>query len=538
MLAASARSADGPVATATQTLIGLNDVAAGGFEPPDVQVAAGAGYVVEMVNLAARTWRTGAGPAQAVQTEPLAMLFGSAADDLTDPRIAYDAGSGRWFATISDLTTKSVRLAVSSGADPTGPWTVSSYAAPGCADQPRLGFTDGTIVLAADIFRDCTEEALQPIGSELWVANKQELLDGATTPDFTKIALGGDLSSVAPVQSLSSTSTEYAVSVDAPSSRVVHLFAIDGIPPAGVSVREIATPSINRVFRPPFAVQPPNAAGRPEQAIATNDDRVLDAVWENGRLWFTDNTACTPLGETLLRACSRLVELSTATGTVVSDNNLSQPGADVYFATVRPDGAGDLVIVFGESNIAIRPEVVALARTPDGTFTNSVVIAQSAGTFLGDRYGDYFGAARDPADPDVVWVAGEAGTDVAGGRGWSTTVAAVAVTAAGGTPPMVLTEPPPSFHALHVSARAGSSVKLNYRAVEDGGSVRTVATVTSKRAIVFAKTTAPMAYHAGQLYFVTWHPAKKLRGTLSFCVHAVSSTGVTAARSCSTVTLR
>ena len=95
VFAGSVAAAGGPVATATQTLAGLDDVAAGGFEPPDVQVAAGPGFVVEMVNLAERTWRTDSATAQTLQTEQLSAFFESGGDRLTDPRIAYDALSAK-----------------------------------------------------------------------------------------------------------------------------------------------------------------------------------------------------------------------------------------------------------------------------------------------------------------------------------------------------------------------------------------------------------------------------------------------------------
>lgn len=524
--------------TATQTLTGLDDVASGGFEPPDVQVAAGPGFVVELVNLAERTWRTGGGAAQELQTERLAVLFGSGGDRLTDPRIAYDASSGRWFASISDLDTRSIRLAVSTGADPTASWTISSFPSTGCADQPRLGLADGIVVLGADIFQDCSDGGAASIGSELWVVNKQELLGGSTKPDFTTHGPDPAVKSFAPVQSLSATSTDYVVSVDEPSSRVVHLFAVDGIPPAAVTVKEIATPSITRVSRPPFASQPPTRSGRAQPPIDTNDDRVLDSVWENGRLWFTGNTACFPAGDPLIRSCAQIVELSTATGTVTMDHILSEAGAHVFYPTVRPDGSGNLVIVFGESGVSVKPEVAVVGRTPDGTFTEPVVIAQSAGAYLGDRYGDYFGAARDPENPGLVWVAGEAGTDVPGVHGWATTVASVAVTAAGATPPAVLGVVPPAVRAVHVAARAGTSVRLVYRSLGDGSGVRTVVTVRSKKGVVFDATTPTLSVHAGHLYFVSWRPAKKLRGTLSYCVHSISSTGAPSQQSCSTVTLR
>ena len=532
-----AAATGGPFATVTQTLIGLDDFASGGFEPPDVQVAAGPGFVVEMANLAERTWRTGSGPAQTLQTQPLAVFFGTGTDRLTDPRIAYDALSGRWFASISDLDTNSVLLAVSTSSDPTAGWTVSSYPAPGCADQPRLGIADGIVVLGADVFANCSEGGGPATGTELWVVNKQELLAGSTKPDVVTEGPEPGFMSFAPVQSLSPTSTEYVVSVNEPSSRVVHLFAVDGIPPAPVSFVEIATPSIMRLSRPPFAAQPPTTSGRAQPGIDTNDDRVLQSVWENGRLWFTANTACQPAGDSLLRACARVTELATATGTVTTDTNLSQAGAHLFYPAVQPDGAGNLVVVYGESGVSVRSEVVAVGRTADGTFTDPVVIAQSPGAYLGDRFGDYFGAARDPGVPGLVWVAGEVGTEVAGERGWTTTVASIAVTATGAPPPPVLVEPPPAVRAVHAAGHAGKSLRLVYRALDDGANVRAVVVVRRHEAVVFNKTTRKSALHAGELYSVPWRPGKKLHGTLTYCVHSVSSSGALSPESCSTVTL-
>src|SRR4029077_1391140 len=143
--------------------------------------------------------------------------------------------------------------------------------------------------------------------------------------------------------------------------------------------------------------------------------------------------------------------------------------------------------------------------------TDPVVIAQSPGAYIGDRYGDYFGAARDPSDPTVVWVAGETGTAIVGTRGWATVVASVSVTAAGALPPPVLGVLAPSIRAVHVVARGGGTVRLVYRAVHDGIGVRTVVVVRSKKGVVFTTTTPTTTFSTGRLYMVTWHPPKKLR---------------------------
>jgi hypothetical protein len=232
------------------------------------------------------------------------------------------------------------------------------------------------------------------------------------------------------------------------------------------------------------------------------------------------------------------VELSTATRTVTTDSDLSQRGAHLFYPALRPDAAGDLVVVYGESGVSVQPEVVAVARMADGTFTNPVVVAQSASAYLGDRYGDYFGAARDPLNPGLVWVAGETGSDVAGERGWTTTVASVAITAPGAPLPMVIDAVPPAMRAVHTTGRAGKSVRLVFRSLGDGVGVRSVVTVRFKGAVVFKSTTAKGSLYAGQLYSVLWRPGKKLRGTLPYCVYSVSPSGAPSTQSCSTVTLR
>lgn len=489
-----------------------------------------------MVNLAESVWRTGTGTPQLVQTRDLAVLFGSGSDRLTDPRVLYDAKSGRWFASISDVDGKDVLLAVSTGADPTGTWTVSTFDASACADQPRLGIADDIVVLAADLFDDCDARGARVLGNEIWTVNKAQLLAGSTAPAFSAFGPTPEYTSVAPVQSLSSTSTEYAVSVDDRVSRVVHLLAIEGVPPLPVTVREIATPAISLLARPPAAAQPQTGGLRPP--IETNDNRILDAAWEDGKLWLSANARCVPAGDAIIRTCGRVVELATATRTVTWDTDIGVVGANVFFPAVRPDGDGNLVIVAGESGLKVLPEVIALGRTPDGALTEPVVVAQSAGTYRGDRYGDYFGAARDPLDPRTVWVGGEAGTDVPSGSGWATTVASVVVTAAGGMPPTVAGTAPPGVRALAVAARAGGPVRLAYRALDDGNAVRTLVVVQdAKKAVVYRASTARKTLHFDQRYVMVW-PAKKVRGTFTFCVNTVSTTGMQSPPSCARVTIR
>ncbi len=531
-------AAGGPTTTVEFTLAGLNDASSGGFEPPDVQVAAGPGFVVEMANLAERIWRT-AGTPQLVVTTPLADFFQVGTDVLTYPRVMYDASSGHWLASIADERTHSVLLAVSRSSDPTGQWTVRAYAAPGCADQPRLGVSDAVVVLAADVFNDCDQGGPAPVlGNELWIINKQQLLSTSGLVASTTYGPTLAYSSVQPVQSLSSTATEYAVSVDNPSGKVVHVLAINGAPPGGVTVQEVQAVPVSPLQQPPAARQPNTATGALAPSIATNDDRVLDAVWERNQLWLTANTGCIPFGDSFVRSCARVIQLSTApTPSVVFDSDLGFPGAYLFYPTARPDSAGNLVVAVGESSPTILPEVLVLGRAADGTFTDPGLVAQGVAPHLGLRYGDYFGAARDPADPKTVWVAGEAGTDVRGSHGWTTAVASVQVTGPGVAPPASTGAVPPGVRALPATGRKGQTVRLSYRPLDDGSQVKAVLRISRGGTTFYEATTASANLRAGQIYYVLWKPGAKLHGTFAYCVTAVGAGGAKSPQSCTTAQL-
>ena len=138
---------------------------------------------------------------------------------------------------------------------------------------------------------------------------------------------------------MSSTSTEYVVGVDIPAARVAHLLTVDGVPPAAVRVQEVASLPISPLSAPPPAQQPPTGTGRRQPSIETNDDRVLDSVWENGKLWLSANSGCTPAGDTALRSCARVIEIATATRSVDWDTDLGDAGSHLFFPALRPGSA-------------------------------------------------------------------------------------------------------------------------------------------------------------------------------------------------------
>jgi hypothetical protein len=82
--------------------------------PPDVQVAAGKKYLLEMVNLDGAIYTK---DGTLVKAFGLERFFnpsvGNKIDEMTGPVLLFDNLSGKWFASISDITEHSIRVAVS-----------------------------------------------------------------------------------------------------------------------------------------------------------------------------------------------------------------------------------------------------------------------------------------------------------------------------------------------------------------------------------------------------------------------------------------
>src|SRR5256712_4482902 len=233
------------------------------------------------------------------------------------------------------------------------------------------------------------------------------------------------LFSVQPVQSLAPTDTQFMVTVGSGPTGTLALLSFPGVPPGLVLVSRQGL-AIQMTAVPPSAPQPGT-----KNKLDTGDARVQDAMWADGRLWLSLDDGCTPPGDNLPRSCARLIEVDTANATIAQDFDLSVVGKYVFYPALRTDGEGHLIVVFGESSSSEFPGLMVAERSgtdpPNTIGTPQLLRAGEAPETLACsgsvcRYGDYFGAARDPSDPGILWVAGEEGPP----PGWPTLIQAVA----------------------------------------------------------------------------------------------------------------
>jgi hypothetical protein len=396
---------------------GLNDSQCS-CAPPDVIDAVGPSQVVEMVNLYVEVWNK---QGVAKGGTGLSSFFSAGTDFLSDPKVVYDNQSGRWFASVLDggaSGTGLVRLAVSSGNDALGTWTVyTNLVAPSgdFADQPILGVSDHVVALAGNIFSESTSNFF---GSEVWIVQKSALLN-ASTASVQTWGPNGNFLSIHPVESLGSAPVQYLVSSSYTLSNAVALFTVSGVPPsASISVANV---SVNAYTNAPGAREPGGSL------IDPADTRVESAVVQNGALWLTFEDQCFPSGDGTARACARLVEI--VSGSAQQDFDYGLKGLDVYYPALTLDSVGDLGLGFGYSSTTVDPSFAVTGRAPtdpSGTLQPyATVVAGTADATCtgGCRYGDYFGAATDPGSP-TMWVAGEF---LDGGHAWDSWLAPLRV---------------------------------------------------------------------------------------------------------------
>lgn len=407
----------------TRTISGLSY---DGATPPDVQIAAGPNNIMEMVNLEGQVWMKNGIPQG--PTFDLASFFGTGSDFISDPKVLYDTQSGRWFTSITDVSTSNVVVGVSVGNDPTGGFCIYNIPGPSFTilDQPIIGVSDDKFTISVNDFNSFTQ---QFTGAQFWTLNKSEM-EGCSAVDYVTKTFNNYFS-IHPVHSLTSTSTQYMVSTDTQGSSV-DLFAIQGVPPnpVGFSISRIA---VSPISTPPSAVQ-----ARTSFKLDTGDYRVQDALWENNVLWMANNDKCIPTGDSSPRSCIHLIQLNTNSMNVMQDLEYGLAGKYVFYpAFAENPSTGNLLMVYGFSSATDYPGIQVTeqaASDPRNSLETPVLLQAGKGPedeligcigTTGCRYGDYFGAGLDPST-NSIWVAGEYGSGQvdysALGHTWATAI--------------------------------------------------------------------------------------------------------------------
>ena len=86
-------------------------------------------------------------------------------------------------------------------------------------------------------------------------------------------------------------------------------------------------------------------------------------------------------------------------------------GRSLFYPAIAPDERGNVVICFGYASANDDPSLGYAYLRPDGSVSGSFDVAAGTSPNASGRFGDYYGATRDPDDPSKVWIASRLAVD-------------------------------------------------------------------------------------------------------------------------------
>ncbi|MFH1475861.1 MAG: hypothetical protein ABIG85_08395, partial [Chloroflexota bacterium] len=411
-----------------------------------------------------------------------------------DPRVLFDPAHGRWVATLFAGTCSggAIFLAVSEGADPTGAWQRYYREFAGrWPDFPTLGYSSALVAVGVNEFGvSCGAGGSYLMGgyagASLHVVDWSDLTDGGGAPTMVSTEPNPAAFTYAPAAGLSGGDALHAVvALDDGSTNRADLgyVGVSGTVAGGTLVvpapLSLAALPLEKLQDPPTPVDAGGLIGVQRNAL---DLRPTDAVWRDGRLAIASSTAC--LRGTANRPCGRVTELLTRSDLALpalrQDLRLlpTTGYSDTFMPGVGYSDDGTLWTVFSQSSPSRYVSSWARRQLPGdlpGEWSPGNALVGSgrgpyggtAGAGLNERWGDYVGVARDPAEPGSVWQANQLADT---GGGWTTRVARLGDDV---TPP-TLGAPRPFFVAGTRAGTTSVAVRIAWTQADAGSGIGAV----------------------------------------------------------------
>jgi hypothetical protein len=441
------------------------------LEPPDQGLAVGNGFVVEAVNDAVRVFDTAGNPL--VPTAALNSFFGLPPEidrsvtpvvfgpEPTDPKVYFDAPTQHFFLTSLVLSLDPAHgnlivparifIAVSQTADPTGSWTILALdvtndggpfaACPCFGDQPLIGADANNFYISTNAF---TIPAEQFSGANIYGISKAVLESASagsiTATRFSDLKEAGEpfafsiQPATVPPGGTFAHNTEFFVSAldftNTVDNRLV-VWALTGTDNLSTATLVNSVVDTQSYGAPPQSQQAagPFPLGQSlndhEELVASNDDRLNQVVFADGKLWTALNTSAkTQNGPVRTAAAWFILSPSVGAGTVsasvVNQGYVAVNGSNqqnVLYPSVAVNASGKGVVAFSVVGLDFFPSagyapidetgtgairISGPGVLPDDGFTG---YAQFLNSNRVGRWGDYSAAVSD--ENGAIWMGNE-----------------------------------------------------------------------------------------------------------------------------------
>ena len=460
------------------------------LEPPDQGFCVGNGYAVDAVNVAMSVYdkNTGvrmAGPtalSQLLGLHPAVIrssppVFG---EFLSDPRCLFDSQTGRFFLTVLEIDRNpatgafaagsSLLIAVTQTGDPTGRWNLfrinTSAHGVGCpcfGDQPLIGTDAYGFFISTNAFPTFTSGYS---GVQIYAVSKLALAAGNPPPFLLRIGFSPAIAADGAVEFSMQPATRtpgqeggqigsqyfmesYSIVSDLSNQLVVwslddtSLLTVPVGPQTHFTIQKtVVNTEVYGV--PPDAMQkkgtlPLGSAVNPTvlEILATNEHRMQQVTWANGRLWAAVTTGLYSPGEKSLKAGVAWFAVNVESDSsglranIFRQGYVAAPNASAFFPALAISNTGNAAIGFSISGPGLFPSTGYVRLNPNTGKTGDIHIAgvgtNSEDGFTGypsqnstfceadpnkpgnllceARWGDYGAAAVE--DDGTIWLANE-----------------------------------------------------------------------------------------------------------------------------------
>jgi hypothetical protein len=404
--------------------------------PPDTMGDVGPTQYIIALNGRIRSYNKTTGAADGVLNTADSTFFNTVrnAAGTTDPRIRYDAATGRWYIVyITIAVPNRIVLAVSNSPTITGAtvWTyaftantvVNGSSQPCLADYETLGVDNNALYMGVNQFCGTSVDTATFFNTSAFIVNKATL--GTASPTVTLISplidgTGGPLTPQG-VDNYDASTVGYLIGTSASSTTALSLVRIanPGTAPSATKVN-VATP-LSR--SQPIGV--PHLGDTRSMRLDAVSDRLINAVARGGSLW-TSHAIGTDAAGVATGAPSRdavrwyeIQNIATAptvrqSGTIF-DAAASNP-TFFWVPSININTAGDVVVGYAASSaVTFAGAAASHRRVTDALGTMQApqsLISGAAAYNVNDgvspdthRWGDYSMVSVDAADGVTFWTA-------------------------------------------------------------------------------------------------------------------------------------
>ncbi|HWY29160.1 MAG TPA: hypothetical protein VNX46_00310 [Candidatus Acidoferrum sp.] len=386
-----------------------------GSTPPDTMGAAGTNQFVEFINGAFAVYNK-AGVRQIMISDTAFWMNAGISSatlsaGLTDTRITYVTGSGRWFASELNMPAANnlVLLARSDSSNPAGTWTAVSFVAnSGFGDFDTLGVDSEGVYLSVNDF----DTANNFTGVSFFSIPKSDLL--ASTPTLANMSRFDNLDANTYGFTLQGVNNPDAgpghgaiLAIDNQFLDQFEETAINGPGSAGATLSNPTVISCTYDGATAPTTQPSGLT------VDAGDDRFSAAVRQIGGYIFAANAI---LNTSNNRDAVHWLVVNETNDTVTSEGIITDPNYDFTYPSITANHSGQVLLGFNRTGTTSPAGDIgiyaAIGTMIDGVVTMGSPFVVKSGTVPDFsisfdsqpyRWGDYSATVFDPTDENLIW---------------------------------------------------------------------------------------------------------------------------------------